>query len=381
LPITAKLVYDGGPDIHIPSEMGTPSNNQLQGTTLENLSELACRVCYDSLGKGRSSTELHKHIKEVSHLSVYEHPTITVEIPNAYQNYWRTFINRPGTWLELKGPHLHVTYNLRTIIEWDKYTTFTNTDYQEHAIKVPSNHIRHILRSYATRLAPTIIDREQWDTDITPPVKSPYFQELYGTPHSLVPSEEHGPHSAWISIYISCSRGCSHELVRHGNETAISQRSTRYVDETESPYITHPLITDYLNNPITDTDLITRPIHNAEETSKISYKNIVSTLTTYMTRASINKLTARKAARGAARGYLGNALQTELIFSASAHQWLHMLQLRCSEHADPEIRVLFATILNVLQHTRYNRFFKDLTLSPSPDGIGSIITQPQENTK
>lgn len=63
--IIAKLVYDGG-EVLIPEEMDKPSDGQMIGTQYEQLSELACRVCYDSLGRGRSSQDLHKHILEVA---------------------------------------------------------------------------------------------------------------------------------------------------------------------------------------------------------------------------------------------------------------------------------------------------------------------------
>lgn len=75
--MTARLVYDGGDEVRIPPEMGMPRADQMQGTALERLCELAGRVCYDSLGKGRSSADYHSHIAEVGHTSVHEHAVIT----------------------------------------------------------------------------------------------------------------------------------------------------------------------------------------------------------------------------------------------------------------------------------------------------------------
>ena len=49
----------------------------------------------------------------------------------------------------------------------------------------------------------------------------------------------------WLSLYIYGSRGLTHELVRHGDFTSISQRSTRFVNESKSPWTLHPLIQMY----------------------------------------------------------------------------------------------------------------------------------------
>jgi thymidylate synthase ThyX len=101
----------------------------------------------------------------------------------------------------------------------------------------------------------------------------------------------------------------------------------------------------------------------------------VDKLQDYLTTKGADKHTARKQARGAARGYLGNALSTEIIFSASVAQWRRILAQRCHPAADAEIRVLAARILPVLQASRYGEDFADLTLVETPDVIGPYIRQ------
>jgi thymidylate synthase ThyX len=90
---------------------------------------------------------------------------------------------------------------------------------------------------------------------------------------------------------------------------------------------------------------------------------------------SVDKGSARKQARGAARGYLGNALSTELIFSASVAQWKRMLRMRCSAHADGEIRAVFVEVLSELKKSRYASDFETFSLEPSPDGIGQCMAE------
>src|SRR4051794_34446430 len=94
-PIRAQLVFDGY-KLTVPECMGVAKENQLQGTVWECLGELACRICYDSLGKGRSSRDLHNHIMEVKNLSVYEHIVFTVKIPG-FDNY-QSLMNRKGVY-------------------------------------------------------------------------------------------------------------------------------------------------------------------------------------------------------------------------------------------------------------------------------------------
>ena len=97
----ARLVYDGAdePPV-IPPEMGAPKDSQLNGTPREKTAELCGRICYDSLGKGRSSPEYHKHIHQVGHYSVYEHTPITVQFSLDSEAELLPFVlaclNRPG---------------------------------------------------------------------------------------------------------------------------------------------------------------------------------------------------------------------------------------------------------------------------------------------
>ena len=93
----------------------------------------------------------------------------------------------------------------------------------------------------------------------------------------------------------------------------------------------------------------------------------------------LDNLSARKQARGAARGFLGNALQTELVFSASVQQWHWMLDQRASQWADAEIREIYAresaTVIAALRESQYAEEFAAYKNAPSPDGIGSILVK------
>lgn len=351
----AKLVWDGGRDVHIPEDMGTPSPTQMQGTPMERVSELACRVCYDSLGRGRSSEELHKHILGVKHLSVYEHTHMTVEIQSRPGELPITpFLNRPGVWVRLNettSETMRVTFNPRVVLDWDNFSPYAS-GYKSHDV-------RDILAAWMSPECSMIV---QYDGN------RPKGSSVLRAPET---DEE-----KWITMFLGGSRGFSHELVRHGDFTAISQRSTRYVDEDGSPWSDHPLICEYLKeNQGDEASFVLRDIDAVKGTARKTYDRVSTVLQAWLTAKGVDKLTARKQARGAARGYLGNALYTELIFSASVAQWKRMLRMRCGGPADAEIRSVFSKALPELKRSRYGDSFESFSREPSPDGLGMVAVE------
>jgi thymidylate synthase ThyX len=106
----------------------------------------------------------------------------------------------------------------------------------------------------------------------------------------------------------------------------------------------------------------------------------VSYLQDYLKNRGVEGTQARKQARGAARGFLGLALHTEMIFTATAAQWLWILSQRGVALADAEIRVLYSPqVLDCLKSSRYGHFFSHLQIEDSPDGIGKVIVKGREN--
>jgi thymidylate synthase (FAD) len=172
---------------------------------------------------------------------------------------------------------------------------------------------------------------------------------------------------AWASLHFgNVSRGLSHELVRHGDWTAISQRSTRFVDESEGEWVPHPLIGR-------DQGLLDQ-FMAARDVCRPAYDRLVEGLQKEMKARGVDGTAARKQARGAARGVLGNALETQLVFSANVRQWKWMVQKRCSHAADAEIRVAFACALRLLKKAMPARFAGgDWDLLPAKDGIGEVV--------
>jgi thymidylate synthase ThyX len=345
-----QLVYDGR-SVQIPSQCGEPAPGQMLGTPAEQLAELAGRECYDSLGNGRDSQAFHRHILEVGHFSVYEHCNFTACLPGiAFEpEALLDLMNRPGMWFRCRGSDLLVTFNLRCILDWTKWVPPHRRE--------PTNCPMPLLL-LARDFAPTLIGASG----------------LLGVPHGDALANATVEHVApsdneerWVTLRMTGSRGFSHELVRHGDRTAISQRSTRYVDESASPWCIHPLIRAAFG--VDDVAHVGAFV----DSSRALYDHTIAKCEPYLLAKGVDKGTARKQSRGAARGWLGNALGTSLIFSASVAQWRRMLALRCHPAADAEIRESAVAVIEALRASCYFREFEDMVLVPSPDGLGEVL--------
>lgn len=348
----AELVFDDT-TVCIPAGCGTPAPGQMQGTTLERLAELAGRECYDSLGRGRSSADFHRHILDVGHLSIYEHCPFTVAIPGIAKDpdELLAFANRPGVYMRVGdfGDYLRVSMNLRVLLDWHRWRP-------PHGDPRP---LPAALQDVGHRLAPRLF------------AAAPASAMVGGLLPIVAPVDDE---ERWITLRLVGSRGFSHELVRHGDRTAISQRSTRYVDESESEWVVHPLIRA-ANAAAAAAGAPTSHVWRARfvREAQALYRDSVATCEAFLLGEDVDKGTARKQARGAARGWLGNALRTSLLFSASVAQWQRMLRMRCHPAADAEIREVFAAVLRVLKTTRYSDRFEGFRLIPSPDGLGEVL--------
>ncbi len=396
--MSAALIWDGAepiiPDRLLPTGMEKEAalaliaeKQQMIGSPLERLCEIAGRSCYDSLGaeKSRPSAGYHVHINQVKHLSTVEHAAMTFNIhtrsPDDVPGFALMFLNRPNVWVRQVLPYdLRITLNLRHVLEWEQ-TALAVWAHKEE-LDMLGKAIRLLAQCRAAQIC-----------GIAPEVGE---VRLKGFPFEL-PEVAIGDTDAvlqlcppetddekWVSIFMTGSRGFSHEQVRHGDWTAISQRSTRFVDESTSAWVEHPLVTQYLasadnverapNGEKTGLSLRDHVGH-VQTTAKHVYKIVVEKLQPWLEAKGVDKTTARKQARGAARGYLGNGLYTEVVFSASVAQWKRMIGQRLSPGADAEIREIYEHALPVLKACRYGDSFKGLETVPSPDGIGQVLKQ------
>jgi thymidylate synthase (FAD) len=149
-------------------------------------------------------------------------------------------------------------------------------------------------------------------------------------------------HSAMTVEFNNVSRGFTHELVRH-RLMAITQESTRYVDESDFKVVIPPdkdpdekLVELEINVPIGVVPRIQR--------FKVSFQEWMD-LNEQMYRG------LRKAGWSPedARQVLPTAIKSQIVITANFREWRHIFQLRCDKRAHWEIRQVMVNLLKDVQ--------------------------------
>ncbi len=168
-------------------------------------------------------------------------------------------------------------------------------------------------------------------------------------------------HAVWNFIITGVSRSFTHELVRHRAGFGYSQLSQRYVDESQSDVIEPDCIAA---DPALHQVWL-ESVQSAQE----AYAKLVEGLMVRFEGIS-EKTMRRKMARQAARSVLPNATETRIFVTANARALRHFIELRASEHAEPEIRAVAVRFLEILRVEAPN-MFGDYELFDLPDGTRS----------
>jgi thymidylate synthase (FAD) len=171
-------------------------------------------------------------------------------------------------------------------------------------------------------------------------------------------------HAAWNFLFTGISRTCTHELIRHRAGFGYSQLSQRYVDESIAEYVEPDCIAE---NP---------ELHRLWLDSVASAHEAYMKLTERLQESFKNepdRTLRRKLARQAARSVLPNATETKIFVTANARALRHFIELRGSQHAEPEIRKLALAVLKVMRQEAPH-LFGDYQLVPLPDGTCEVTT-------
>jgi thymidylate synthase (FAD) len=164
-------------------------------------------------------------------------------------------------------------------------------------------------------------------------------------------------HAVYVLLLEGISRSCSHELVRHRAGFGYSQLSQRYVDESQASFVVPPAI---LDDPALEG-----PWREQVAAAQQAYVRAVEALLERYTWVE-DKVHRRKMAREAARSVLPNATEVKIVVSGNARAWRTMLELRCGEGAELEIRRLAIACLRVLQREAAS-FFSDFEIYRADD--------------
>ncbi len=171
-------------------------------------------------------------------------------------------------------------------------------------------------------------------------------------------------HAVWNFIFAGVSRSFTHELVRHRAGFGYSQLSQRYVDESDADFVEPDVIA-------ADGELHAVWLE-AVKNAHAAYCRLVDGLARKFENIEDATL-RRKMARQAARSVLPNATESKIFVTANARALRHFIELRCNEHAETEIRVVAARVLEIMQREAPN-LFGDYCLTDLPDGTRAAAT-------
>lgn len=129
-----------------------------------------------------------------------------------------------------------------------------------------------------------------------------------------------------ITVKFICDRGVTHEIVRH-RLASYSQESTRYANYS----------LDKLGREIT----VIKPLFWEEDSSEYSIwlSAMEQAEKAYMA------LIDSGARAEQARSVLPNSLKTEIVMTCNIREWRHVLNLRCSRAAHPQMREIMLLLL------------------------------------
>lgn len=143
-----------------------------------------------------------------------------------------------------------------------------------------------------------------------------------------------------ITVKFICDRGVTHELVRH-RLASYSQESTRYAN--------------YSKNKFGMEITVIRPLFWSDDSSEYAEwrKAMERAEMSYM------RLIEMGARPEQARSVLPNSLKTEIVMTCNIREWRHVLSLRCSKQAHPQIREIMLPLLSEL-HEKVPIIFDDI---------------------
>lgn len=169
---------------------------------------------------------------------------------------------------------------------------------------------------------------------------------------------EHGV----ITVKFLTDRGVTHELVRH-RIAAFSQESTRYCNYAKDKFGNEISVVDpFFFNPDEDVREVIIPDvgfadfgnGNSPCLSATGRKALMNSFDVWMltclwTEWGYNTLTQQfKRSAQEARSVLPNSLKTEIQVTSNVREWRHILTLRTSRDAHPQIRQIMVPLGRVL---------------------------------
>lgn len=280
---------------------------------IEKHIEKCGRVCYKSEDKITEDSYISflNKIKNLQHLSVFEHGTIYLKIS------------------EENDSSSKEAFEINKIINFYHNNNYTKTN----IVKITNFDIDRRTYYFSTNFRVLIENNRIND-----------LKYLYE------PTEYHHKR---ISVKFICDRGVSHELVRH-RKFSFSQESTRYCNYSKDKFgneLTF-IIPSHINNLkegryrlIEDSNCLFEDFKVFVGVNEENYIKLIKEDSLFLklletSSDNYKELLDLGWTSQQARSVLPNSLKTEVVMTGLLEDWEYFLKLRCDKSAHPDIRKL-----------------------------------------
>lgn len=163
--------------------------------------------------------------------------------------------------------------------------------------------------------------------------------------HENVLKAKHGSileHTSVSFAFENVSRVFTHELVRHRAGTAMSQESLRYVRLTNIDFWVPEIFKSQGEEKYNIAlDVIKSTVEACEDAQ--------AKLAKLFDIENIKDFTTKKKLTSAFRRLAPDGLATGIIFTANLRSWRHIIEMRTSEHAEEELRLVIGQLAKILE--------------------------------
>lgn len=146
-----------------------------------------------------------------------------------------------------------------------------------------------------------------------------------------------------ITVKFICDRGVTHELVRH-RLASYSQESTRYCNYKGGVTFVIPPWMNVTEQNIDHACQITKPLYESLTGPERTWLESM-----YIAENHYKSLLGDGWSPQQARSVLPNSLKTEIVMTCNIREWRHVLTLRTSKAAHPQMRELMIPLLDELK--------------------------------
>lgn len=158
---------------------------------------------------------------------------------------------------------------------------------------------------------------------------------------------------SFLSVLFICDRGISHQLVRHRLASFTQESSIRSRQLNDEPEFIVPF---WFKGIYDNVDEINKALKRGWIATEVAIAFNLSpfeeAFLTYLHNAEYNfKNFKKQYGREMARDLLPICLATRILVSANFREWRHILRLRTSKHAHPQIREIMLPLLEELKMT------------------------------